>query len=96
MMQGAGNEHGAGDVPHDFALGALSVRQFFDRAGAGYDEVAVLEIDVRESLLRRLDVTALAPVDLARCQLARHTPAVNQQPGQVGNKSRALADRGKR
>ncbi len=36
------------------------------------------------------------PGGLARCQLARHTPAVNQQPGQVGNKSRALADRGQR
>src|SRR5260370_2991138 len=61
MNQGAGNKHGAGDTPDDFALGALSVRRSFDRAGAGYDAVAVLQTDVRERLLQRLDVTAVAP-----------------------------------
>lgn len=61
MNQGAGNKHGAGDGSDEFALGALSVRRSFDRAGAGYDAAAVLQTNVRESLLRRLDVTAVAP-----------------------------------
>src|SRR5713101_8030265 len=61
MNQGAGNKHRAGDAPDDFALGALSVRRSFDRAGAGYDAVAVLQTDVRERLLQRLDLTAVAP-----------------------------------
>jgi malonyl-CoA O-methyltransferase len=61
MNLGAGNKRGAGDTPDDFALAALSVRRSFDRAGAGYDAVAVLQADVRESLLQRLDVTAVAP-----------------------------------
>src|SRR5258708_35786784 len=61
MNQGAGNKHGAGDAHDDFALGARSVRRAFARTGAGYDAVAVLQTDVRESLLQRLDVTAVAP-----------------------------------
>jgi malonyl-CoA O-methyltransferase len=61
MNQGAGNINGAGDAPDDFALGVLSVRRSFDRAGASYDAVAVLQTDVRERLLQRLDVTTLAP-----------------------------------
>jgi len=61
MSLGAGNKRGAGDAPDDFALGALSVRRSFDRAGAGYDAVAVLQTAVRDSLLQCLDVTAVAP-----------------------------------
>jgi len=61
MNQDAGNKRGAGDAPDGFALGALAVRRSFDRAGAGYDAVAVLQADVRESLLQRLDATAVAP-----------------------------------
>jgi malonyl-CoA O-methyltransferase len=61
MSLGAGNKRDAGDAPDDFALAALSVRRSFDRAGAGYDAVAVLQADVRESLLQRLDATAVAP-----------------------------------
>jgi malonyl-CoA O-methyltransferase len=61
MNQDAGIKHAAGDAPDDFALGALSVRRSFDRAGAGYDAVAVLQTDVRERLLQRLDLTAVAP-----------------------------------
>jgi malonyl-CoA O-methyltransferase len=61
MNQGTGDKHGAGDAPGDFELGALSVRRSFDRASAGYDAVAVLQTDVRESLLQRLDLTAVAP-----------------------------------
>jgi len=61
MNQGAGNRRCDGDAPDDFALDVLSVRRSFDRAGPGYDAVAVLQTDVRERLLQRLDVTALAP-----------------------------------
>ncbi len=61
MNQGAGIKHGAGDAPGDFALGAASVRRSFDRAGDGYDVVAVLQTDVRERLLQRLDLIAVAP-----------------------------------
>jgi malonyl-CoA O-methyltransferase len=61
MNLDAGNKHGAGDAHDDFALGALSVRRSFDRAGAGYDAVAVLQTDVRARLLQRLDLTAVAP-----------------------------------
>src|SRR5260370_39907282 len=61
MNQGAGNQHGAGDSPDGFALGALAVRRSFDRAGAGYDAVAVLQTVVRERLLQRLDLLTVAP-----------------------------------
>lgn len=61
MNQGAGNQHGAGDSPDGFALGALAVRRSFDRAGAGYDAVAALQTVVRERLLRRLDLLTVAP-----------------------------------
>jgi malonyl-CoA O-methyltransferase len=61
MNHGAGNVNSAGDAPDDFALGVLSVRRSFDRAGAGHDAVAVMQTDVREKLLQRLELSALAP-----------------------------------
>jgi len=64
MNQCTGNKHGAGDAPDEFALSALSVRRSFDRAGAGYDAVAVLQTDMRERLLQRLDLTAVPRVIL--------------------------------
>jgi malonyl-CoA O-methyltransferase len=51
-------------IPDDFAAYVLDrswVRRSFDRASATYDAAAVLQTEVRELLLRRLDLTALAP-----------------------------------
>ena len=61
MNQGTGNPRGDVDPPGELAPNALSVRRSFDRAGAGYDAVAVLQTDVRESLLQRLASDAVAP-----------------------------------
>jgi malonyl-CoA O-methyltransferase len=44
-----------------FALDTLRVRRSFDRAAATYDTAAVLQAQVRDTLLTRLELTALAP-----------------------------------
>jgi malonyl-CoA O-methyltransferase len=44
-----------------FALDLLRVRRSFDRAADTYDAAAVLHTEVRENLLQRLELTALAP-----------------------------------
>ncbi|MGB6353236.1 MAG: malonyl-ACP O-methyltransferase BioC [Steroidobacteraceae bacterium] len=44
-----------------FALDTPRVRRSFDRAAATYDAAAVLQTQIRESLLARLDLAALAP-----------------------------------
>jgi len=44
-----------------YALDTDRVRRSFDRAAATYDEAAVLHREVRETLLQRLDLMALAP-----------------------------------
>jgi malonyl-CoA O-methyltransferase len=44
-----------------FALDAGWVRRSFDRAAPGYDEAAVLHAEVRQGLLERLQLTAIAP-----------------------------------
>lgn len=57
-MSGAGSEDGESDA---YALDAGWLRRSFDRAGATYDGAAVLQSEVRDALLGRLDLTALAP-----------------------------------
>ncbi len=44
-----------------YALDTCRVRRSFDRAARGYDAAAALQGAVREQLLARLDLTALAP-----------------------------------
>ena len=61
MNRGAVTQHGGNDAAEAVALGALSVRRSFDRAGAGYDAVAVLQSDMRDRLLQRLDSAGEAP-----------------------------------
>jgi len=51
-------------TPQDFAAHALDigrVRRGFDRAAGSYDSAAVLQAEIRESLLARLDLMALTP-----------------------------------
>jgi malonyl-CoA O-methyltransferase len=53
-----------GYSPHSgeaYALDTSRVRRSFDRAAAGYDGSAVLQAEVRDNLLARLDLMALAP-----------------------------------
>jgi malonyl-CoA O-methyltransferase len=50
-----------GDETEPYALNAWWVRRSFDRAADTYDGAAVLHAEVRENLLERLDLTALAP-----------------------------------
>jgi malonyl-CoA O-methyltransferase len=50
-----------GDPHSAYALDAAWLRRGFDRAGTTYDAAAVLESEVRDRLLERLDLTALAP-----------------------------------
>lgn len=47
--------------PPIFPLDQTSIRRAFDRASATYDEAAVLQTEVRDVLLQRLDLTALSP-----------------------------------
>jgi malonyl-CoA O-methyltransferase len=44
-----------------YALDASRVRRAFDRAATNYDAAAVLHAEVRDNLLERLDLMALAP-----------------------------------
>jgi malonyl-CoA O-methyltransferase len=44
-----------------FALDAGWVRRSFDRAAPGFDEAAVLHAEVRQGLLERLELMAIAP-----------------------------------
>jgi malonyl-CoA O-methyltransferase len=44
-----------------YALDRLSVRRSFDRAAKTYDAAAVLHTEVRENLLKRLELTTLVP-----------------------------------
>jgi malonyl-CoA O-methyltransferase len=44
-----------------YALDIRSLRRAFDRAATGYDAAAVLQADVREELLKRLDLVAIQP-----------------------------------
>ncbi len=49
--------HGGGA----YALDTSRVRRSFDRAAPGYDDNAVLQAEVRDNLLARLDLMALSP-----------------------------------
>src|SRR5580692_3088173 len=44
-----------------YALERNRVRRSFDRAATSYDAAAVLDAEVRNSLLQRLELTALQP-----------------------------------
>jgi malonyl-CoA O-methyltransferase len=60
----APDESGPGAVRDDMAAYALDtsrVRRSFDRAASTFDAAGVLHAEVRENLLARLDLTALAP-----------------------------------
>jgi malonyl-CoA O-methyltransferase len=48
-------------APRHFRLDARAVRRAFDRASAAYDSAAVLQTDVRNRLLGRLEYVALEP-----------------------------------
>jgi malonyl-CoA O-methyltransferase len=48
-------------APDEYALDAARVRRSFDRAAATYEDAAVLHAEVRDNLLARLDLMALAP-----------------------------------
>ena len=50
-----------GDETGPYALKASWVRRSFDRAARTYDAAAVLHAEVRQDLLRRLELTALKP-----------------------------------
>jgi len=47
--------------PATFELDRAALRRSFDHAAAGYDESAVLQAEVRQQLLARLDYVTLAP-----------------------------------
>lgn len=47
--------------PDEFSLNRLDVRKAFDRAARDYDAAAVLQWEVGERLLERLDLTTVAP-----------------------------------
>ena len=47
--------------PDEYALDASRVRRSFDRAAATFDAAAVLHAEVRDNLLARLDLMAVAP-----------------------------------
>ena len=64
-----------------FTLDTRWVRRSFDRAAAGYDAAAVLQTAVRDALLERLRLTALAP------------RIVLDAGAGTGHASRALKDR---
>ena len=49
------------DSGEAYALDSPKVRRCFDRAAAGYDTAAVLQAEVRDNLLGRLDLMALTP-----------------------------------
>ncbi len=49
------------DQLSEYALDPRRVRRSFDRAASTYDAAAVLQAEVRENLLQRLELTALAP-----------------------------------
>jgi malonyl-CoA O-methyltransferase len=49
------------DAAGAFALDAARARRAFDRAAVHYDRAAVVQAQVRDDLLRRLELTALAP-----------------------------------
>lgn len=51
----------APDDDSAYRLDQAWVRKSFDRASSGYDASAVLQADVRQQLLERLNLTALAP-----------------------------------
>ena len=47
--------------PGGLSLDTRAARRAFDRAGSGYDSLAVLQTEVRGELLGRLELTALTP-----------------------------------
>jgi malonyl-CoA O-methyltransferase len=49
------------NAPEEYALDASRVRRSFDRAAATFDAAAVLHAEVRDNLLARLDLMAVAP-----------------------------------
>jgi len=49
------------DQPSEYSLDKSWLRRSFDKASAGYDSAAVLQAEVRDQLLERLDLTDLAP-----------------------------------
>jgi malonyl-CoA O-methyltransferase len=51
----------APDAAADYALDIPRVRRAFDRAATTYDAAAVLHTEVRDNLLKRLDLMALTP-----------------------------------
>ena len=51
----------AAEVQDEFTLDTSRVRRSFGRAARGYDEVAVLQAEVRSRLLDRLDLVRLEP-----------------------------------
>ncbi len=49
------------NTPDEYALDAARVRRSFDRAAPTFDAAAVLHAEVRDNLLARLDLMAVAP-----------------------------------
>ena len=49
------------DPSAEYSLDKSWLRRSFDKAGASYDSAAILQAEVREQLLERLELTALTP-----------------------------------
>jgi malonyl-CoA O-methyltransferase len=69
------------DQPSEYSLDKSWLRRSFDKASVGYDSAAVLQAEVREQLLERLNLTNLTP----RCIVDAGTG--------TGHASRALKKR---
>jgi malonyl-CoA O-methyltransferase len=64
MKRNAHNDRCTNATSDEMTLRTRSVRRSFDRAGAGYDAVSIVQTAARESLLRRLDLTGAAPLTI--------------------------------
>jgi malonyl-CoA O-methyltransferase len=61
-----------------YALDIPRVRRAFDRSAGSYDAAAVLQTEVRDNLLARLDLTALTPPAPAAARAA--SPNATRKP----------------
>jgi hypothetical protein len=62
------------DQPSEYSLDKSWLRRSFDKASASYDSAAVLQAEVRDQLLERLNLTDLAPRLIVDAGAAPATP----------------------